>query len=449
MSLDLDKRVEVLEANCASLKAIREFAPRAFVIEFAGTPKAGKTTSVEAIRHFFSRQGFSVHVLVERASVCPIPMKGHLFFNTWCATSMLAELLATVDTETDIIIVDRGIFDALVWLTLQLKRGEITVGEAQTFEKFILLERWRQLIDLAVVMNVPAIKAIERENSQRISKRAGSIMNEEVVAAISSSVSESVEKFSCEFRAVVEHGPENDSEDIRASNVRLAEKIVHSFADFLSPEILVVPRVEIDKLPITEGGCFGDSARAALLECLSGAGTFMRRKDAENNFDYVQIVACGLFMQEENVFLMNRKDKDPKSALFGSNTIWQGCHVAKRDEPDAIELLKFRLSERISRTLFLGPGFGISFAGYCWTPDAGTPQDQKSKIHLGVVFHVNIDNPHTVANLKKKEYRRGRGFGLAGRIVKWDELQKAEIFDSLESWSKVISRNLKLASVGD
>jgi putative protein kinase ArgK-like GTPase of G3E family len=45
-----------------------KFAPRAFVIEFAGTPKAGKTTSVEAIRHFFSRQGFRVHVLVERAS---------------------------------------------------------------------------------------------------------------------------------------------------------------------------------------------------------------------------------------------------------------------------------------------------------------------------------------------------------------------------------------------
>src|SRR5882762_8468762 len=118
MAAQIEVAVKKLEADTKIIQSYLGFSKRAFVIEFAGTPKSGKSTAVEAIRHFFSRQGFRVHVLAERAALCPIPMKGHLFFNTWCAVSMLAELLENVDTDTDIIIVDRGILDALVWLGL-------------------------------------------------------------------------------------------------------------------------------------------------------------------------------------------------------------------------------------------------------------------------------------------------------------------------------------------
>jgi hypothetical protein len=186
---ELEERVQSLGEHATAIHDnLLGFAPRAFVIEFAGTPKAGKSTSVEAIRHFFTRHDFRVHVLIERASVCPIPMKGHLFFNTWCAGTMLADLIANVDTATDIIILDRGIFDALVWLTLQRQRHELTADEAQVIEAFLLLDRWRSLIDLAVVMSVPADEAMARENSQRISPKPGSIMNPEVLGNITAAV---------------------------------------------------------------------------------------------------------------------------------------------------------------------------------------------------------------------------------------------------------------------
>src|SRR5215204_7495616 len=130
MTQDVDAKVTKLERRVDALRTALRFAHRAFVIEFAGTPKSGKSTSVEAVRHFFSRHGFRVHVLTERAALCPIPMKGHLFFNTWCATTMLAELLANVEAQTDILIIDRGLFDALVWLLMQAQRGEVTRDEA-------------------------------------------------------------------------------------------------------------------------------------------------------------------------------------------------------------------------------------------------------------------------------------------------------------------------------
>ncbi len=80
MAFNLEAELQELEKRAEALRSLISFAQRAFVIEFAGTPKSGKTTSVEAIRHFFARHGFNVHVLVERASVCPIPHEGASLF---------------------------------------------------------------------------------------------------------------------------------------------------------------------------------------------------------------------------------------------------------------------------------------------------------------------------------------------------------------------------------
>ena len=149
----IDEQVHDLELRATEIRSKVELAPRAFVVEFAGTPKSGKSTSVEAIRHFFRRHDFSVHVLTERAAQCPIPMKGHLFFNTWCAATMLAELLEIVDTRTDIIIADRGLFDALIWFQTQAKRGELSKEELARIENFLSMNRWKDLFDLVVVLH--------------------------------------------------------------------------------------------------------------------------------------------------------------------------------------------------------------------------------------------------------------------------------------------------------
>jgi predicted NUDIX family phosphoesterase len=406
------------------------FASRAFVIEFAGTPKAGKSTSVEAIRHFFQRQGFSVHVLVERASVCPIPMKGHLFFNTWCASTMLAELLENVETETDIIIIDRGIFDALVWLTMQRQRDEVTAAEAKTIEEFLLLDRWKSLIDLAVVMNVSAKEALQREVSQRISPKPGSIMNTEVLARMSAAVQSAVKDYGTEFGSVIEH--ETKGIDVRASNVDLAAKILTRLEQALDIDILVVPRNVVEKLPLENGGSFSGKANKALLDCIAEHGRYVRRSNVEDNNGYVQIVSCGMLCHDDDVFVFERRERDPKYELFGKTTIWQGAHVAK-GFGDGIKGLENALSDRIAQSLFLSHSFEFRQIGYCWEPE-----NPKSSRHLGVVFEADVKNEHTASDMKKKEFRHGRGHGLAGGFISWADLKSHEEELKLEAWSAAI-----------
>jgi len=436
MSSDIEKEVGELETRAEKLRLLLPYAPRAFVIEFAGTPKSGKSTSVEAIRHFFSRHGFRVHVLAERASVCPIPMKGHLFFNAWCASSMLAELLANVETETDIIVVDRGLFDALVWLTLQEKRGELNAAEARTIEAFVLLDRWRALIDLAVIMGVSPEEALSRENSQRITRKHGSIMNPEVLAAITESVNEAIKRYGAKFGSIINH--QTTGHQVRESNVVLTQRVLDCLEDFLNPEILVVPRREIEELPLEGGGAFSKRVVEKAIKCISYNGRFMPRAEAESDCNYVQIVACGVLRYQDGVFLFQRKESDPKYRLYGKATIWQGCHIPKQEGVGIADLLKTTLLERVSQSLFLSHVFPIDALGYCWDPN-----DPNSSRHLGVVYRILIDNPNTAADLKKKEFRKKRGHGLIGQFDNWQQLVANQDQLSLESWSRAILQSIK------
>jgi len=435
MSSDVEQEVATLETRADTLRSLLQYAPRAFVMEFAGTPKSGKSTSVEVIRHFFSRHGFRVQILAERAAVCPIPMKGHLFFNTWCAASMLAELLANVETETDLIIVDRGLFDALVWLTLQEKRGELTGNKARTIESFLLLERWRTLIDLAVIMNVSAEEALSRETSPRITRKGGSIMNLDVLRAISDSVAEASRRYGSRFRAIINH--HTTGHEVRESNVALAGKVLDYLEHFLNPEILVVPRSEIEALPLERGGAFGHHATESALSCISSHGRFVLRDAAEAQPDYVQVIPCGLLTYESQVFLFQRKETDPKYRLYGKTTIWQGCHVAKQEGMSIPELLETALRERVSRSLFLSRVFPTDTIGYCWDRE-----DPKGSRHFGVIYRIHIDNPHTAVDLRKKEFRKQRGHGLIGQFADLQQLVASRDELSLETWSRAILETL-------
>ena len=71
----------------------RDKARKPLVIEFAGVPKAGKTTTLTQVQAFLKRCGFRTDVMVERASVCPIRDKKHANFNIWTLCTTLAQIL--------------------------------------------------------------------------------------------------------------------------------------------------------------------------------------------------------------------------------------------------------------------------------------------------------------------------------------------------------------------
>jgi len=152
----------------AALARFRTDARRPVVIEFAGVPKAGKTSTIAQIQGFFKRCGFRVQVVVERASVCPIKDKKHATFNIWTARTTLAQILEHTqdpprDDDPQILVLDRGLFDTIAWLRFMDHLSRIRTSDREKVEQFLLLPEWRQRVTGVVVMTASPQDAMARE----------------------------------------------------------------------------------------------------------------------------------------------------------------------------------------------------------------------------------------------------------------------------------------------
>lgn len=149
------------------------------VLEFAGSPKSGKTTVIEIIDHFFRRMRFKVWAPSEGASKrTPYHLRRDLVaFNTWCLNYAISELLVSylnVDPP-HLIILDRGPFDALAWMRLLKERDELTEDEYEPIEAFALHPKWRDLIARLYFFKCTPDTSLERENRSKLTLRTGTV----------------------------------------------------------------------------------------------------------------------------------------------------------------------------------------------------------------------------------------------------------------------------------
>jgi hypothetical protein len=198
MKLPLQERAE---AAAQRFRAARS----PIVIEFAGVPKAGKTTTLNHIQAFLRRCGFRVEVVIERASVCPIRDKKHFNFNVWTACTTLSQVLDKTQIpprpdDPDILILDRGIFDSIWWLALMERLSRICKEEREIIERFLLIEDWRKRLTGVIVMTAKPRDALEREKGYLpVEGKQGSIMNPEVLQQTRDLVDQSVARLKDRF----------------------------------------------------------------------------------------------------------------------------------------------------------------------------------------------------------------------------------------------------------
>src|SRR5579864_3561094 len=132
-------------------------ARKPIVIEFAGVPKAGKTSTLNQVQAFLKRCGFRTQIVVERASVCPIKDKKHSNFNVWTACTTLAQILEKTQNpprpdDPHVLILDRGLFDSICWLSLMEHLERIRPEERRIIEDFLKIGDWRKRVSAVFVM---------------------------------------------------------------------------------------------------------------------------------------------------------------------------------------------------------------------------------------------------------------------------------------------------------
>ena len=191
-------------------------------------------------------------------------------------------------------------------------------------------------------------------------------------------------------------------------------------------DILVFPASELHRFISQPGiSTTRDTAPALLAACTS-----MRRREAEEDTEVIQLVSFYLVRYRDKYLTYKRTKRLPESRLHGFYSIGFGGHLNPDDVPvlflkDAFDYALETILRELREELITESKPTYSFRGLLY--DDSRPV---SRQHLGLVYDVELQSPH---------YTIGeRGFLIDPRFETLEEILAREA--DFENWSVLIAR---------
>jgi len=429
------KMIDELERSAEEvLKLKRTSIPRRpIVIEFCGSPKAGKTSCISALSMFLRRNHFRTKVLVERASVCPVIKKHDPLFNVWTICSAIAELSETISNspkEYDVVILDRGLFDALCWFEWQAANHYLDNDSLERIANFLTMKRWRAAIDLVLVFQATATKSIDREYATLLTRKRGSIMDESVLESYITSMKVAVQKYGDLFRNVKNF----DTSEMNQNQVsfKVTQLILEMLQSTVSESIGFIPAVSLDVCQFSGARAFTPDLLPA-IDCVA----FDARPRVELDDALIQPIPV-LVITDHNrqrvlIARKNRKAAGKLSPEYDKVLLYFGGHTRVEDsfvsgKRDLMSVCRSALTRELKEEI------GVDFCPehieptlLIWEKD-----NKRSRKHLAICFlwETNLDSLQI--KLDRNEFAVGQDSTPSFKFVR--DLESAQ----LESWSKAI-----------
>ena len=435
---DADTVIKMIEAlESAALKVLnlkRTSIPRRpIVIEFCGSPKAGKTSCISALSMFLRRNGFRVKVLVERASVCPVGNKYDPLFNVWTICSALAELSETISNspkDYDVVILDRGLFDALCWFEWQAARHYLDHDSLERISGFLTLNRWRAAIDLVLVFQASSEKSIDREYAALLTRKRGSIMREPILESYLQAMATATSKYGSAFRSV--ESVDTSDMDQNQVSFNVTQLVLNMLQSTVSESVGHISLQQFESIDFNGAKAFSpDSLPTG--ECMK----FDARPRVELDDDSVQpipiLVITDPSRQRVLTARKNKKAAKETSPEHNKTLLYFGGHTRAEDsfisgKRDVMSVCRSALTRELKEEI------GIDFCPehlepilLVWEKD-----NDRSKKHLAICFLWEADLDSLQIKMDRNEFATGPDAGPAFAFVR--DLKTAQ----LESWSQAI-----------
>jgi predicted NUDIX family phosphoesterase len=414
------------------------------VIEFAGTPKAGKTTTLSSLHAFLKRCGFRVEVVVERASVCPIRDKKHSNFNIWTACMTLAQILEKTqipprDDDLEILILDRGLFDSIAWLGMMERLARIRREEREAAERFLLLSDWRKRVSGVVVMTASPADAMQREQGDLpVEGAIGSIMNGAVLMQFRDNTREACRRLSKQFR-IFEVNTSEPGSDKKKTAEKVAGIVLDMISEQLEEEILCLEKVEI-KNTFNGKTSMGAAKAKELIDLFITKGSYVPRARAEASPEMVQALPVVVVRTKSGqVLLLRRREKQEENPLHDRVVIWAGGHVRREDSANGHSVLQGAIRELHEELRLSLEPKSLNLLGAIHSDLGGSTSK-----HIAIVYEWRAETDDVVVALSNAEFFERRGTSLSGKFVKVEELKnEANKFSkNWEPWSEQIIRDM-------
>lgn len=179
--------IEEIKSICAPQRA------QPLIVEVMGTPNSGKTSALNTLDTLLRRYKITnVKIIYEAAQKCSISKKYSVQFNLWTALETMKNIIHNIDKGYDIIICERGTFDAICWAKTYYNDNAISDEEFKLVYNFYNSFDWAKYLKyILVVMCEPEI-AIAREEKNEMILKEGTIVNDSVLKKLNRAIKESI-----------------------------------------------------------------------------------------------------------------------------------------------------------------------------------------------------------------------------------------------------------------
>jgi len=429
-------------------RSAEQFADKArkpLVIEFAGVPKAGKTSTLTHVQTFLKRCGFRTDVVVERASVCPIRDKKHANFNIWTACTTLAQILEKTQNpprpdDPQILFLDRGIFDSICWMTMMERISRIRRDERELIQKFLLIDDWKKRISAVFVMLVSPSDAMKREQGVLpVEGTGGSIMNSEILQQIKEINEECVEQLGKDFRIYPVNTSDGETKENpeRTAEV-VAEAILGLIEAQLEENILSCSKKVVTKFFGERN--FIDASQAEKLARYfreDHESNFRPRDEVENDESRVQALPIVVIRNADGeVLRLRRREKTVDNILHDKIVIWAGGHVRCEDAVNGDPLTRCAVREIEEELRLQIEPASLRSIGAVYFDNGGSTSK-----HVGIAYEWRASTNDVSVVLSRTEFFEKRGTSLSGSFASVDQLAKDVENNKLaEPWSVELIR---------
>ena len=436
---NLQERAERLAEQFA------EKARKPLVIEFAGVPKAGKTTTLSHVQTFLKRCGFHTDVVIERASVCPIRDKKHANFNIWTACTTLAQILEKTQNpprpgDPQILFLDRGLFDSICWLTMMERLSRLRSDEKACVQQFLTIDDWRKRISAVFVMLVSPKDAMKREQGIRpVNAKEGSIMNLEILGKIREVNEQCAKQLEGDFRIYpIDTSSGAAGRDQESTAETITDVILGLIEEQLAENILSCSKETVKEF--FGDKTFVDSSKANELarhfeEC--DDSNFKTRDEVEKDASRVQALPVVVVRNADgDVLRLRRRENRGDNPLHDKIVIWAGGHVRCEDAVNGAPLINCAIRELGEELRLQLESSSMRMIGAVYFDNGGSASK-----HVAIAYEWRAPKNDVSVVLSRIEFFERRGTSLSGSFASVDKLvENVKDKKLMEPWSVELVR---------
>ncbi|MFA6729433.1 MAG: hypothetical protein WCR95_00340 [Eubacteriales bacterium] len=450
INLDKAERKSIIIALQGKAKEVFELKKkhrqkRPIVIEFSGSPKSGKTTCINSLELFLKRNGFKVEIVQERASVCPVADKKSPMFNIWTACMSITRMIASLEQKVvncDVLILDRGIFDAFCWFNWLSSKKAISNANKAVIENFLSMDLLVNRIDIVFAFTATPDVSIEREYANLLTDKPGTIMSKKTLSEYLSSVRYIIEDKRKYFHEVFEidtsgKGPDEVGKSVTEMTLETLRVMLIENIGYIKPDMAVIKMLE-------EKRFISSIIDNSIADKLGGI-SFGMRNDIEACEELIQPIPIAVITDNKHKMVLTAKKKK-KAVSDGSPEkdkilLYVGGHTRAEDVTninanDLLSICRYTLQREVKEEIGISLTFDDIIPHLIYCPDSA-----KSKQHLALCFLVERDDIDEL-KLRIDEEELVRHREVNGTFFQNINKLVSEDSHNFEPWSIEIAKNL-------